>query len=320
MPVLFCLTTAANADVFVHEADPKQDKKTRLCILPFYDTAFGTLVRSDLGSLLEAYLAKSPWLELVPAGRVYEKTYEVEGDPWLVKGIWEDGREPTDAETYTWLRERWVMRAKARFPADYYVTGKVVATGRKRNVIVDLMKSTVPDKVVFTFLGEAATAEELPQALETIAEDLRGFFQRQRSEAYLKGLHRKRLAQLCPLNAAVKEAEKAVEANPESPSLRILLLSFYAEDRSAYGDQVLLLAGEIARAWDPGDTHTKELSYQLGIDPFLLLCEEQEKRDDWEGVLEAARLGIERHPLRSAEYTKWEEKAEERLRAGGETQ
>jgi hypothetical protein len=288
-----------------------------VCILPIFDTGTDPVPRADLAPLLEAYLAKDPWLEIIPSRKVYERLYEVEGDPWLVKGVWEDRRRPAEAESYTWLYERWLLKAKVRFPSDYYIVCEILSTGTRRNVVARLVSGTRPEQTVFTSLGDAATEEGIPAALEKTAAEIRGFLVQERSQSALREIRRRYLAQLLPLPAAVEEAEEALAARPESNELRILLLSFYAEDRSAYGDRLLKLAGEIARAWEGMEPGARQMSYELGIDPFLVLCEEQERRGDWHGVLDTARMGMQRHPLRSSEYERWASRAEERLQASG---
>jgi hypothetical protein len=267
--------------------------------------------------LLEAYLAKDPSLEIVPARRVYERLYEVEGDPWLVKGVWEDRRNSGEAESYTWLHERWLLKAKVRFPSDYYVVCEILSAGTKRNVVARLVSGTRPEQCVFTSLSEAETEEEIPAALEKAAAEFRAFLGQDRSQVALREIRRRYLAQLLPLSAAVEVAEKALAARPESNEPRLLLLSLYAEDRSAYGDRLLGLAAEAARAWEGMEPGTKEFSYELGVDPFLLLCEEQERKGDWHGVLDTARMGMKKHPLRSSEYERWASRAEERLQGSG---
>ncbi len=285
----------------------------RMCILPFYTSASRASLDSDLGPLLEAGLAGNRWLELIPAKKVYEWTYELQPQPWLVKGIWEEGRDARDAEVFFWFRKRLLQKARARFPADYQAIGRVISTGMRKTLVIEIIESGHSRKAVFTSTQGADRAEGIPEAMTRASAEILDFLEPRGSVRYLKEVRKQYLAQIRSLEGAVRESEEQVKAHPETVALRVVLLSLYEEDRHRYAGLAKYTAVELIRLWDTRDEDEKRLTERLGVDPFLVLCREQAREGDWSGVQETCRLGQERNPLRSAEYEKWRLRASEQL-------
>ena len=311
LTVLLCTAWGEAPEARAGAADSPPAHVIRMCILPFYTSSWRASPDSDLAPLLEADLAGNRWLEFIPARTVYELSYELESQPWLVKGIWERDSEARDAEAYLWFRERLLQRARTRFSCDYYVSGRVIATGSKRNVTVEVVEPGPQKRPAFASAREADSADAIPQALRQIAAEIRDFLEPRWSEGALEKTRRRYLAQLCSLETAVREAEERVKAHPEAVSLRVRLLSLYEEDKEAYGSKAGDLAAEMVGAWDARHEDVIGLAERLGVDPFLVLCREQARAGDWSGVRRTAGLGLERYPLRSAEYGKCMELARE---------
>lgn len=320
LAVFFCLAWGAGT-VAAEGATgySRSSDAIRICILPFYTSTVRASWDSNLGPLLEGALSRHPWMKVVPTRTVYDLCYEVQPQPWLVRGFWEEGRAPTDAEVFVGLRQRLLPRVKARFPADYYVWGRVITTGVRKTVFVEVTESRTRKETVLTSTRQAETAEAIPEALEEVAAEIAAFLEPGWLVANLEETRKEYLAQICSLSAAVKKAEEQVEAYPEMVALGVVLLSLYEENKEAYGKQAREKAADIAQAWDAQDKDVTGLAEKLGVDPFLILCREQAKGGDWSGVLETCRLGMEKYPLRSAKYEKWRLRAEKRLKANQAT-
>jgi hypothetical protein len=296
-------------------ADSGPAYKIRMCILPFYTPAAGSPVDEDLAPLLESALSANGRLELIPPKIVYEVCRDIEQDPWLVKGLWEQGGDPQNAEAYFWLRNRWLQRARARFPADYYVSGRVIWTGTRQTVVVDVTEPGPRHEAVFSTAREAVTAEALPEALGQVAADIGGFLEPRWVRGYLEEVRKRYLAQLWSLDAALKETKRHADAHPGILSLRLFLLSLYEEDPQTYGARARQTATEVVRDWDAGDEEIRHYVQKLGVDPFLVLCREQARQGDWASVLETCQLGLEKYPLGAPEYRRWQDRAQEELAA-----
>lgn len=287
----------------------------RMCILPFYTSASRASLDSDLGPLLEAGLSGNKWLELIPAKKVYEWTYELQPQPWLVKGIWEEGRDARDAEAFFWLRKRLLQKSRARFPADYQAIGRVISTGMRKTLVIEIVESGHNRQAVFTSTQGADRAEEIPDAMTRASAEILDFLEPRWSVRYLEELRKQYLAQVCSLEGAVHESEEQVKAHPETVALRVVLLSLYEEDRDRYAGPAKGTAVELIRLWDLRDEDDKRLSERLAVDPFLILCREQAREGDWSGVQQTCQLGRERNPLGSVEYDEWQLRAAEQLQA-----
>jgi hypothetical protein len=268
-------------------------------------------VSSDLSPLLEASLCQEPWIRLISARTVYERVYKL--DPWLAKGIWEDSEERGSAEVYFQLRERWIRRTGARLPAEYVILGRVIPTGERKNFIFEVLRSAPPPEVLFRTSRATERDEEIPEAVDQIAGEIQGYLQLPWSRRYMEGILRKYLAQLCSLEVAVREAEQQVLAHPENLVFRLLLLTLCVEKPGAYGGRILEEAAHVVRSLDPWDEALNRLIGELGTDPFLILCQELARRNDWQGVLRTSFLGMEKHPLGAGAYRKWQARAEREL-------
>jgi hypothetical protein len=284
-----------------------------MCILPFYTSASRASLDSDLGPLLEAGLAGNRWLDLIPAKKVYEWTYELQPQPWLVKGIWEEGSNVRDAEVFFWLRRRLLQKSRARFPADYQAIGRVISTGTKKTLVIEIIESGHSREAVFISTQVTDRAEGIPEAMTRASVEILDFLEPRWSLRYLEEVRKQYLAQVRSLEGAVRESEAQVETHPETAALRVVLLSLYEEDRDRYAGLARDTAVELIRSWDARDEDERRLTERLGVDPFLVLCREQAKEGDWLGVLETCRLGREKNPLRSTEYDKWGLRASEQL-------
>ena len=307
--LLFCLQSV-HAPAATESSPPQV---IRMCILPFYTSASRASLDSDLGPLLEAGLSGNKWLELIPAKKVYEWTYELQPQPWLVKGIWEEGGDARDAEAFFWLRKRLLEKSRARFPADYQAIGRVISTGMRKTLVIEIVESGFSRAAVFTSTQGADTAEGIPEAMTRASAEILDFLEPRWSIRYLEEVRKQYLAQVRSLEGAVLESEEQVKAHPETVALRVVLLSLYEEDRERYAGRAKDTAVELIRSWDVRDEDDKRLTERLGVDPFLVLCREQAREGDWSGVRETCRLGEERNPLRSAEYEKWQSRASEQL-------
>lgn len=286
----------------------------RVCILPFYMSASRTSLDSDLGPLMEAALSGTPWLELIPAKTVYEETYELQPQPWLVNGIWGQGGDARDAEAYFWFRKRLLQRVRARFPSDYYLVGRVISTGLRKTVVMEVTEPDFRQQAVFTSTQGADRPEAIPEAISRGAEEIRGFLGRRVSVRSVEEVRKQYLARMISLDTAVRNADRQVKAHPQDLALRVLLLSLYAEDEDAYAGRAGDTAAKIVQSWDPQDEQVVDLAERLGVDPFLVLCREQAREKDWSGVERTSRLGQEKYPLRAAEYEKWEARAKKALK------
>jgi len=307
--LLFCLQSihalAAN--------ESRPPHVIRMCILPFYTSASRASLDSDLGPLLEAGLSGNRWLELIPAKKVYEWTYELQPQPWLVKGIWEEGSDARDAEVFFWLRKRLLQKSRARFPADYQAIGRVISTGMRKTLVIEVIESGHSRNAVFTSTQGAESAEGIPEAMTRAAGEILDFLEPRWSVRYLKEVRKQYLAQLCSLEWAIRESEEQLEAHPETVALRVLLLSLYEEDRDRYARLAKNTAVELIHAWDTRDEDARRLTERLGVDPFMVLCREQAKEGDWPGVRETCELGRQKNPLGSAEYDDCQLRASEQL-------
>ena len=290
-----------------------------ICILPFYTSMSGPYLDADLAPLLEADLSRQPWLEVIPTKTVYEVCYSVQPQPWLVNGQWERGVGPADAEVYVGLRERLLPRARARFPADYYVMSRVISTGVRETVVVEVMEKGARREAVFRSSEQAETAEQIPEAIERVASEIVSFLEPGWSIRNLEEIRKQYLARLCSLASAVRKAEEQVDAHPGILSLRVLLLSLYEEDVATYAAQAADTAARIVDGWDTCDRQVTGLVEKLEVDPFLVLCREQAKAGSPSGA-DACRLGMEKYPLRAAEYEKlWLQKQKDGSLEGKKT-
>jgi hypothetical protein len=287
----------------------------RMCILPFYTSASRASLDSDLGPLLEAGLSGNRWLELIPAKKVYEWTYELQPQPWLVKGIWEEGGDARDAEAFFWLRKRLLQKSRARFPADYQAIGRVISTGMRKTLVIEIIESGHSRTAVFTSTQGADRAEGIPDAMTRASAEILAFLEPRWSVRYLEEVRKEYLAQVRSLERAVQESEEQVKAHPETVALRVVLLSLYEEDVDRYGGLAKKTAVELIRMWDARYEDEKRLTQRLGVDPFLVLCREQAREGDWSGVQQTCQLGRERNPLGSVEYDEWQLRASEQLEA-----
>jgi hypothetical protein len=285
----------------------------RMCILPFYTSASRASLDSDLGPLLEAGLSGNRWLELIPAKKVYEWTYELQPQPWLVRGFWEEGSDARDAEVFFWLRKRLLQKSWARFPADYQTIGRVISTGMRKTLVIEIMESGHSRNAVFTSTQGADRAEGIPEAMTRASAEILDFLEPRWSVRYLEEVRKQYLAQMRSLEGAIRESEEQVKAHPEAAALRVVLLSLYEEDRDRYAGLARNTAVELIRLWEARGEDARRLTERLGVDPFLVLCREQAREEDWSGVEETCRLACERNPLRSAEYDKWRLRASEQL-------
>ncbi len=285
----------------------------RVCILPFYTSATRASLDSDLAPLLEADLSGIPWLELIPAKSVYEVVYELQPQPWFVEGIWGRDWHRRDAEVYLWMRSRLLQRARARFPSDYYLVGRVISTGMRKTVVIEVTEPDFRQQAVYTSTQRADRVEDIPDAISRAAQEIRDFLGKGISARSIEEVRKQYLARMISLDTAVRKTAEQVKAHPKALALRVLLLSLYEEDKKTYADRARDTAAEIVRSWDPGDEKVVDLAERLGVDPFLVLCREQARARDWSGVEKAARLGREKYPLRAAEYEKWEARARKAL-------
>ncbi len=285
----------------------------KMCILPFYTSTSRASLDGDLGPLLEAALSENRWLELIPAKTVYEWSYSLQPQPWLVKGIWEGGGESRDAEVYFWLRKRLLQKARSRFPADYHVIGRVISTGMRKTLVIEVTEPGPRKAAVFTSTQGADTAEDLPDALNRAAAEIAGHLEPCWSVGYLEEVRRQYLGQVRSLASAVLEGAEQSKAHPDKLAVQVFLLSFYEEDQQAYAASAREAAAEIVRRWDGHDEAAQRLAERLGVDPFLVLCREQSREGDWSGVLTTATLGQEKNPLHSVEYERWRLRAKEEL-------
>ena len=309
--LLFCLQS-----IKVYAANESRPPHViRMCILPFYTSASRASLDSDLGPLLEAGLAGNRWLELIPAKKVYKWTYELQPQPWLVKGIWEEGGDARDAEAFFWLRKRLLQKSRARFPADYQAIGRVISTGMRKTLVIEIIESGHSRQAVFTSTQGADRAEGIPEAMTRASTEILDFLEPRWSIRYLEEVRKEYLAQLRSLEGAIRESEEQVKAHPETVALRLVLLSLYEEDRERYAGRARNTAVELIRLWDSRDEDERRVTEKLGVDPFLVLCREQARDGDWSGVQKTCRLGAEKNPLQSVEYDKWRLQASEQLEA-----
>lgn len=285
-------------------ADAQPLHAISICILPFYTATSHASLDADLAPLLESDLAREPWVEVIPTKTVYEVCYAVQPPPWFVRGYWERGSGPSDAEVFVGLREHLLPRAWARFPADYYVMGRVISTGTRKNVVVEVTEGRSRRKAVLRSSRKAETPEGVPEALEQIASEIVSFLEPLWSIRNLEEIRKQYLARRCSLESAVRKAQAQADARPELLSLRVLLLSLYEENVETYGAQAAETSARIVEGWDTRDEAVTPLLERLGTDPFLVLCREQAKRGDWSGVEATCRLGMDKNPLRSTEYEK----------------
>jgi len=307
--LLFCLQS-----IRAHAAtESRPPYVIRMCILPFYTSASRASLDSDLGPLLEAGLSGNRWLELIPAKKVYEWTYELQAQPWLVKGFWEEGSDARNAEVFFWLRKRLLQKSWARFPADYQAIGRVISTGMRKTLVIEIMESGHSRNAVFTSTQGADRAEGLPEAMTRASAEILDFLEPRWSVRYLEQVRKQYLAQMRSLEGAIRESEEQVKAHPETAALRVVLLSLYEEDRDRYAGLARNTAVELIRLWDARGEDEIRLTETLGVDPFLVLCREQAREEDWPGVEETCRLASEKNPLRSAEYDKWRLRATKQL-------
>jgi hypothetical protein len=311
--IFLCLAWGRALERAEGTTDTKPSYVISICILPFYASTTRAYWDSDLAPLLEADLANQTWLNLIPTKTVYEVCYEVEPQPWLVRGYWEQGRAPADAEAFVGLRQRLLPRVSARFPADYYVWGRVISTGARKSIVVEVTEQRTRREPVLRSTKQAETEEAIPEALEQVAEEIVAFLEPGWLVRNLEETRKQVLAQLISLHTAVKRAEEQVNSRPEVMALRVLLLSLYEEDTETYGNRARDLAADVIQAWDASDKDVTGLSEKLGVDPFLVLCREQAKGNDWAGVQETCRLGQDKYPLRSSEYEKWRVRAQNQL-------
>ncbi len=295
------------------EVHPRPPHVIRMCILPFYTSTSRASLDGDLAPLLEAGLSRYRWLELIPAKTVYEWTHSLEPRPWLVKGLWEEGGETRDAEVFFWLRKRLLQKARARFPADYHAIGRVVSTGRRKSLVIEITEPGPGQGAVFTSSQSAETIEEVPEAVNRAAAEIVRFLKPRWAEGTVEEVRREYLGRVRSLARSVRECEAQVEAYPESPVLRLYLLSLYEEDSETYETPAKETAEEIVRLWGGREEDARRAAERLGVDPFLVLCREQAKEGDWAGVETTARLGLESRPLRSAVYEEWRSRAREAL-------
>jgi len=307
--LLFCLQSISAYAV----TKSRPPHVIRMCILPFYTSASRASLDSDLGPLLEAGLSGNRWLELIPAKKVYEWTYELQPQPWLVKGIWEEGTDARDAEAFFWLRKRLLQKSRARFPADYQAIGRVISTGMRKTLVVEIIESGHSRNAVFTSTQGADRAEGIPEAMTRASTEILDFLEPRWSILYLEEVRKEYLAQLRSLEGAIRESEEQVKAHPETVALRLVLLSLYEEDTERYAGLARNTAVELIRLWDSRDEDERRVTEKLGVDPFPVLCREQAREEDWSGVEETCRLALEKNPLRSAEYDKWRLRASEQL-------
>ncbi len=308
LAILVLLGPAAAAGTFSGPSDV-----VRVCILPFYTSASRASLDSDLGSLLEARLSGIPWLELIPAKTVYEQVYDIQPQPWFVNGLWGGDFARRDAEVYVWLRQRLLQRAQARFPSDYYLVGRVISTGMRKTVVIEVTEPDFRRKPVFISTQGAKRAEGLPEAISRAAVEIRDFLGRGVSDRTADEIRKQYLARMISLDTAVRKVAGLVKAHPKDLTLRTFLLSLYEEDPKTYGGRARDTAAVIVRDWNPDDKEAVNLAERLGVDPFLVLCREQARAGDWAGVRETARVGRDKYPLRAAEYEKWADRARKAL-------
>ena len=290
------------------EPDPG---RLRVCILPlFLQTAETISGYEDLSPLLEAYLGEDARLELIPARRVREQVVGV--DPWLGRAGWSGPGGPGGPESVeTWFRlyERWTERVRVQVDADYYLEGRVVSTGRVRTVTLDLLRAALHRDVVFRSARSAAGEGDLPGVLGQMAGEIRGFLGGRWSHRYVEQVRRDYLARVVSLPEALRRIDAQVEAYPGDSYLRVFLLSMLLEDEEAHGARIVETAARTAQSLDPADTEAAGLFAELNVDPFLVLCRLHADRGEWEDVVEASRLGLEKHRLRSRDYGLWQARA-----------
>jgi hypothetical protein len=191
----------------------------------------------------------------------------------------------------------------------------VISTGARKSVVVEVTEQGTRREPVLRSTKQAETEEGIPEALRHVAEEIVAFLESGWLVRNLEETRKQVLAQLVSLQTAVKKAEEQVNAHPEILALRVLLLSLYEEDEERYGNKARVAAADVVQAWDGSDKDVTGLSEKLGVDPFLVLCREQAKGNDWAGVQETCRIGQEKYPLRSAEYEKWRLRAQDLLDA-----
>ena len=313
--IVFCLAWGGALEKGKGTAYSEPSDVISICILPFYTPTSRPYWDTDLSPLLEADLAKHPWLKLIPSRTVYEVCYEVQPPPWLVRGYWEQDRTLTDAEVFVGLRHQLLPRVSSRLPADYYVWGRVVSTGARRSIVVEVTEDRIRREPVLRSAKQAQTVEAIPEALEQVADEIVAFLEPGWLVRTLEESRKRYLAQLVSLDSAVRQAEEQVKAHPEILALRVLLLSLYGENEEDYGNRARDAAADVIRVWDASDKEATGLADKLGVDPFLVLCRQQAKANDWSGVLETCRLGKEKVPLRSTEFDKWRLRAQDHLDA-----
>lgn len=280
----------------------------RVCICPFApDVVVGANRGKELAFLLQVYLEQQGGIECVPVKEVYHTFWDM--DPLFMRSDLSTGRQENTGAVYFQLRERLLKRISIRYPSDYYVQARVVPTGQRWSLPLEVLCSALPRRVVFTSVKEVERAEEIPQALQGLAEDIGRFFREGHAEESMARIQKQYLAQEYPLAIAVEKALDLVNQDPDRLSLRVWLLSFYMDDSLVYEAQIGAEAGKIVRTLEPEDDEVKQLFGRLAVNPFTILCRERARKHDWPGVLQACELGMIKYPLHNTEYKKWQTRA-----------
>ncbi len=280
----------------------------RVCICPFApDVVVGTSRGKDLAFLLQVYLEQQEGIECVPVKEVYGTFWDM--DPLFVRSDLSTGQSENTGAVYLQLRERLFKRISLRYPSDYFIQARVIRTGQRWSFPLEVLCSALPRRVVFTTVQETESAEEIPQALQGLAEEIGKFVRQGQAREDMAQIQKQYLAQVYPLATAVEKALDLVNRDPDRLCLRVWLLSFYMDDPQAYEARIGTEAGAIARSLDPGDEEAKQLFGRLAVNPFTVLCREKARKHDWPGVLEACDLGMIKYPLHSTEYKKWRTRA-----------
>ena len=209
--------------------------------------------------------------------------------------------------------KRLLQKSRARFPVDYQAIGRVISTGMRKTLVIEIIESGHSRQAVFTSTQGADRPEGIPEAMTLAAEEILDFLEPRWSVRYLEEVRKQYLAQVRSLEAAVRESEEQVKAHPETVALRVVLLSLYEEDRDRYAGLARDTAVELIRLWDARHEDEKRLTQRLGVDPFLVLCREQAREERLVRRPGDLSTRLERNPLGSSEYDKWRLRASEQL-------
>ena len=281
--------------------------KIRVCVLPFLLPGSYESRRQDLAPLLEAHLAACPYVDVAPAKVFRERQEDV--DLLWGKGAWKEGSEQRRAEVYFGMRDRWLERAGGCLASDFVAWGRVISTGEKRSLLVEVFRKTTPSEILFSAVESTDGDGEIPQGLLRISQHVCGYLEGEWSGLCMEEIRGQYLGRLCSLEAAVQAGGELVQAYPEALRLRVELLSLCKEAEVDYHREIVEQAAWIVRLLKSGDREVTALFAQLNVDPFEILCRDQADRGDWSGVLETSRLGLDKNAIQTRTYRVWRTRA-----------